>query len=411
MKVYLDDSRPTPEGWVRAYRPSEVIELLERHNVEVVSLAHDLGGDGTGYDVIRWIKGAISTPGFHPPVLVVHSGRSSAVRRMQRDIDAIGQFVTRQDAVKDGLHVMDHRQLLVRLAEFPVFGVSQVQRIAKLGYQQALDTVAAFEADGSISYVANLERWRISVSSEQLKAIYEQHKAELKLLPELLLNDVQPVIVMDVPEKWASAHKRVLVVGQETMWWDFRSGDYYDWPYPPITSLKEYLEYDGSVGAMMHGYRAFEFAAHQPRNYNSAFWRAYRQVRLAVGDDLEGFESTVLYTNLFKNAVDGGSIVKNGSEQEADALWQYSAGLLSKEIGVIKPDAVIMFTGPDYDRYLNFEFAGVKFIEVEGHVPRGFSKLSHPLLPEQTYRTYHPNYLSRGHWHLVDEVCEQLRRA
>ncbi|MBF4323163.1 cyclic-phosphate processing receiver domain-containing protein, partial [Vibrio anguillarum] len=61
MKVYLDDERDTPEGWVRSYWPEEVIELLKSGNVTEISLDHDLGDDdhGTGYDVVLWIEEAV----------------------------------------------------------------------------------------------------------------------------------------------------------------------------------------------------------------------------------------------------------------------------------------------------------------------------------------------------------------
>jgi hypothetical protein len=39
MKIYLDDERATPPGWVRAYRPSEVIALLETGQVMAVGTA------------------------------------------------------------------------------------------------------------------------------------------------------------------------------------------------------------------------------------------------------------------------------------------------------------------------------------------------------------------------------------
>lgn len=29
MKIFLDDDRATPEGWIRAYWPEEAIELLD----------------------------------------------------------------------------------------------------------------------------------------------------------------------------------------------------------------------------------------------------------------------------------------------------------------------------------------------------------------------------------------------
>lgn len=40
MRVYLDDERVTPEGWVRAFWPSEFIELLETGRVRELSLDH-----------------------------------------------------------------------------------------------------------------------------------------------------------------------------------------------------------------------------------------------------------------------------------------------------------------------------------------------------------------------------------
>ena len=60
MKIYLDDERPIPEGWVGARWPEDVIRLLEAGGVTHVSLDHDLGDDehGTGYDVVLWPCGA-----------------------------------------------------------------------------------------------------------------------------------------------------------------------------------------------------------------------------------------------------------------------------------------------------------------------------------------------------------------
>lgn len=57
MKLYLDDERQTPIGWVRVFWPDEAIAWLETETVTEISLDHDLGDDdrGTGYDVILWI--------------------------------------------------------------------------------------------------------------------------------------------------------------------------------------------------------------------------------------------------------------------------------------------------------------------------------------------------------------------
>ncbi len=91
MRVFLDDERQTPEGWVRVYWPSEAIELLESGEVEELSLDHDLGDDerGTGYDVVLWIEEAVALRGFKPPKIVVHSANSSAREKMLAGICAI----------------------------------------------------------------------------------------------------------------------------------------------------------------------------------------------------------------------------------------------------------------------------------------------------------------------------------
>lgn len=91
MRVFLDDERATPAGWVRVYWPAEAIALLETGNVLELSLDHDLGDDdrGTGYDVILWIEEAVSLRSFLPPQIFVHSANPSAREKMLAGIRSI----------------------------------------------------------------------------------------------------------------------------------------------------------------------------------------------------------------------------------------------------------------------------------------------------------------------------------
>jgi hypothetical protein len=91
MKVFLDDERPTPVGWVAARWPEDVIAHLQTGEVTELSLDHDLGDDahGTGYDVIVWIEEAVVTRGFRPPRIAVHSANPAARQRMEAGIAAI----------------------------------------------------------------------------------------------------------------------------------------------------------------------------------------------------------------------------------------------------------------------------------------------------------------------------------
>jgi hypothetical protein len=93
MKIFLDDERATPDGWVRAYWPDEVIGHIQAGGVTEVSLDHDLGDDerGTGYDVLLWLEEQVFTTSMRPPMLTVHSANSSARLKMEAAIRSIEQ--------------------------------------------------------------------------------------------------------------------------------------------------------------------------------------------------------------------------------------------------------------------------------------------------------------------------------
>ncbi|WP_108852291.1 cyclic-phosphate processing receiver domain-containing protein [Albidovulum aquaemixtae] len=91
MRVFLDDIRMTPEGWVRVYWPEQAIALLETGDVELISLDYDLGDAerGTGIDVLVWLEDAVRERGFHPPEIRVHSDDRLARIKMQMMADSI----------------------------------------------------------------------------------------------------------------------------------------------------------------------------------------------------------------------------------------------------------------------------------------------------------------------------------
>ena len=95
MKVFLDDERPVPDGWVLAHWPNEVIARLKTTDVTHLSLDHDLGDDerGTGYDVVLWIEEAVVTSDYAPPQITVHSANSSARQKMLAGIANIQKLL------------------------------------------------------------------------------------------------------------------------------------------------------------------------------------------------------------------------------------------------------------------------------------------------------------------------------
>jgi len=96
MRVYLDDMRETPAGWVRTYTPEETVELLQTGEVTELSLDHDLGLDTpeaerTGYTVLVWLEREVGEGrGTFPlPRITIHSANPPGRLRMQRAIEAI----------------------------------------------------------------------------------------------------------------------------------------------------------------------------------------------------------------------------------------------------------------------------------------------------------------------------------
>ena len=102
MKIYLDDERVAPKGWVQARWPEDVITSLKTGEVTHLSLDHDLGDDdrGTGYDVLLWLEEAVATTNFVAPACVVHSANSSAREKMEKAIVSIERFVQQREVVR-----------------------------------------------------------------------------------------------------------------------------------------------------------------------------------------------------------------------------------------------------------------------------------------------------------------------
>ena len=60
-RIWLDDIRPAPKGWVLCKTVPEARALLAQGDVVAISLDHDLGEDQeTGYDLLCWIEESLA---------------------------------------------------------------------------------------------------------------------------------------------------------------------------------------------------------------------------------------------------------------------------------------------------------------------------------------------------------------
>ena len=85
MKLWLDDAREPPAGWVQVRTVAEAQALLSSGQVEEASLDHDLGPDEPdGSALVRWMALTGHWPRTRP---VVHSMNPAGRSYMEAVID------------------------------------------------------------------------------------------------------------------------------------------------------------------------------------------------------------------------------------------------------------------------------------------------------------------------------------
>lgn len=233
-----------------------------------------------------------------------------------------------------------------------------------------------------------------------LSAVYDEWRSRAQSQIAQIADAFHPAVLVQQPGEWIKATHRIAYIGQETLGWcwikDDREYPYYTWNYEDIETLRNFIEYDRSVEALMYGYRQFDFSSHQPRNFNSPFWRYFRRLKDALASN-SGAATSAISSNVIRCAANSESGFTLWSIPETDRgkYLQWQKGLLQAELAELRPTLIVFVTGPNYDDYLKSEFDLITFESVRHFEPRVLSKLASPLLAAPAYRTYHPGYLNR----------------
>ena len=91
ISIFLDDLRPTPNGYERTYTAPETIALIQdcqnkNITIDILSLDNDLGdGEAEGCTVLDWLEEQFfeDTSFQLPDNIVVHSDNAAACERME----------------------------------------------------------------------------------------------------------------------------------------------------------------------------------------------------------------------------------------------------------------------------------------------------------------------------------------
>ena len=93
MPLYLDDLRPTPEGFDRVYSYEEFVDYLERKGLpDFISFDHDLGEDLSGYDCAKYLVAYCLEHKRSLPDYQVHSQNPVGRENIERLLENFKSF-------------------------------------------------------------------------------------------------------------------------------------------------------------------------------------------------------------------------------------------------------------------------------------------------------------------------------
>jgi len=205
------------------------------------------------------------------------------------------------------------------------------------------------------------------IINEQLKIIYKSYLEILKVQSAQNPEQFSYPLFMKVFPDYENVQRKILFVGKETYGW--------------IDTMKNVSIL--TVEFLMDSYEEFEFAKDY-HSRNSPFWRFVKMFYQSInGNQLpNGF----LWTNFSKCDTNGTT-----PSFENQKLNEIGFNLIIDEIKTVKPNIILFLTGWTFEQHFQRVFKGLNYITIEKDF---IYQCKHPLLPDKTFMTMHPNGLN-----------------
>lgn len=185
-----------------------------------------------------------------------------------------------------------------------------------------------------------------------------------------LVQPTNPLLIcLDDEEKYQASDVKIMFSGQETNDWEGLLGKGID----HLTSI--YQKFLGEVKEGKHG---------------GHFWNTVRDYTKSVRQNNPDKKIDFVWNNILKV---GRADAKGAPSPEIIKFQQDYFPVIKAEIEILKPDVVVFFIGPYYDRYLKHEFPDAEFMKIQAMKEQEICRIHSAFLPSRTYRTYHPQYL------------------
>jgi len=192
---------------------------------------------------------------------------------------------------------------------------------------------------------------------DKLNALYEKYWQQITDCIAQYPGLSQPIL-MKVPERYINSSTKIMIIGQQTFGWGA-----------------------GGICELLKCYENFNLGE---KYYSSPFWDIIRKIEIIFQNQ----PYSCVWTNINKCDYNN-----NRPPMEIENKISTSFPVLKHEIEILNPDVIIFFTGPNFDRNILETFPEVKFIDLFDFKKIKLAKLENLILPENTFRTYHPKYL------------------
>jgi hypothetical protein len=223
--------------------------------------------------------------------------------------------------------------------------------------------------------------------NDQLRDLYNEKVNALELDLKQMPSATNPFLIKTL-ENYHSADIKIMFFGQETNTW------YNNLPFNVDELMRKYHDF-------------FDDITNRDAEIRRPFFQMYRSLReIAKIDKTE--KSGFVWNNVLKIGKRDGK----GTPSKAiiDMTFK-NFDVLQSELNILKPDLLVFFSGPDYDRFIRQSLGNFTIINLENCENRkGCSlKFENNYNPAHAIRTYHPGYLRRsGLW---NEISTELRNA
>ncbi len=180
-------------------------------------------------------------------------------------------------------------------------------------------------------------------------------------------------LLLEVPPMYYEADCKVMIFGKETNGWE------------------NIFPHTGGVSHILNIYDLF-YNKGGCYNRSTPFWNAEKKFERVLIEKLKpsGRSLSILWNNVIKI----GSANAKGTPGDIILKWEDKwFDIVLFEIKELKPDIVIFFSGHDYDKYIRRIFSEATFERVNERTEKQLARVKSPWLPENSIRTYHPQYL------------------